>query len=180
MYFSHSRIVSRRNALACRPVTTVSRLSPVRLSLGRPIILLPGGTSERAVERCGWPTEFNGFPGREVGRARAFENGVGAKIGAIGRTLPEYFTDDPVMVKPRRYPWPRYKKTRGRRSESPYFFLHFYFPNARPRRAQHDAEASHSNHGVPSFALHAKLARRVTQPRHRVSIRPEITSSAIL
>jgi len=117
VHFSHSRIVSRRNALACRPVTTVSRLSPVRLSLGRPIILLPGGTSKRAAERC-WPTEFNGFPGREVGRARALENDAGAKIGAIGRTLPEYFTDDPVMVKPRRYPWPRYKKTRGRRSEA--------------------------------------------------------------
>lgn len=33
-----------------------------------------------------------------------------SKIGAIGRMLPEYFTDDPLVVKPRRYPWPRYKK----------------------------------------------------------------------
>lgn len=42
------------------------------------------------MERRGcWPTEFNEFPGREVGRARALENGVRAKIGVIevGRYL---------------------------------------------------------------------------------------------
>lgn len=80
----------------------MSQLSPVRLSLGRSIILLPDGTSGGEARL---PADrVQRIPRKRSGTRAARENGAGAKIGAIGRTLPEYFTDDPVMVKHRRYP----------------------------------------------------------------------------
>lgn len=56
----------------------------------------------------------------------------GAKIGTIGRTLPEYFTDDPV-VKPaviRAMLAIKSYARRARTSLFSYFFIRLYFPDA--------------------------------------------------
>lgn len=87
-----------------------------------------------------------------------------------GRTLPEYFTDDPVVVKTvvirglaikSHAGVARRRRPRPKPVAVPLYSLLFSVSD-RPRREQHNVEASHSNvGGLPSFALLVKLARRV-------------------
>lgn len=90
-----------------------------------------------------------------------------------GRTLPEYFTDDPMVVKSVVIRGLAIKSHAGvarRRRPQPEpvavpLYSLLFSVSDRPRRARYNAEASHSNGGagLPSFALLAKLAGRVVQ-----------------
>lgn len=101
-----------------------------------------------------------------MGRARALENGVGAKIGAIevGRTLPEYFTDDPVVVKTIVIRGLAIKSYAGvarrRRPQSVPLYSPLFSVSDRPRRAQHNAKISHSN-DTAAASVYSRCSRNL-------------------
>lgn len=128
---------------------------------------------------------------RSGARSRSGERCRGENRCDRGRTLPEYFTDDPVVVKTVVIRGLAIKShadvARRRRPRPEPVAVPFYSPlfpvSDRPRRVQHNAEASHSNGGgLPSFALIAKLAGRVVQvyrgSRYRFATRNNIISDS--